>query len=371
MTLLTADAAASAWGALEESEAPLVGAKPTHYRHYRPLVEAADEFVKEAQDRNRIFTGTPQFDEQMRGIGSGHLLVVTGYSHSGKTQWVTKLLRANKGKRIAFFIPDEPATLVLSKLASIESGVAARELEERVANDDHEAIRLLRDTALVDFPNLIVFDKPLDAQVLAQGFEEATEVWGGLPPELVIIDYVDLLTAGETVQAKFDAIKGFGSRKQVPIIAIHQTSRSAGAEGRKMTISSGNYGGEQHATFMVGVRRKKSYIEAEIEELKPRAAKGSESAMERLVELEYDLAVHQFTITVNLVKNKRPGGGLVDDIDMEIDTKTGQLFPLDDGDLPSQYLRSREAQRQILAERAATAEVDKVHHDQIDFEGEF
>lgn len=350
MTTLTATDAVAAWGALEQSEAPI---QPTHYRHYRPLVEAADEFIREAQDQNRIYTGTPEFDAQMRGIGSGHLCIVTGYSHSGKTLWLTSVLRHNKHKRILFFIPDEPATLVLSKLASIESGVGAKDLEERVANGDQEAIELLRNTALVDFPNLIVMDKPLDAFVLNQGFDEACEVWGG-PPDLVIIDYVDLLTAGETVQAKFDAIKGFGSRKKLPIIALHQTSRSAGADGRKMTISSGNYGGEQHATFMIGVRRKKSSIEAEIEELRPRVAKGSEQAIERMTELEYDLAIAQFTVTINLVKNKRPGGGLVDDMEMEIDTATGQLYPLRDGDMPTQYLRMKEAQRHIMERQAPT-----------------
>lgn len=350
---LTADEAVAAWGTLTPAaepavvEAPVAPAVP--HRHYRPLVDAAAAFIKEAQDRNRIFTGTPQFDAEMRGIGSGQLLVVTGYSHSGKTQWVTRMIRHNKGKRIAFFIPDEPATLVLSKLASIESGVAARELEERVSEGDAEAIRILRDTALQDFPNLAVFDKPLTAEVMEQGYNEVCDVWGA-KPDLVICDYVDLVQVGETVQSKFDFLKGFGSRHEVPLLAIHQTSRSAGAEGRKMTISSGNYGGEQHATFMVGVRRKKSSLEAEIEELRPKANKGDEKAADRLSEAEYDLAIHKYTITVNLVKNKRPGGGLVDDIDMEIDVHTGRLTDLN-GDMPRQYreeVERRRAQRQAM-----------------------
>ena len=41
-------------------------------------------------------------------------------------------------------------------------------------------------------------------------------------------------------------------------------------------------------------------------------------------------------MTVNLNKNKRPSGRLVEDIEMEMDLDTGVLTPLD-GDLPRQY----------------------------------
>jgi hypothetical protein len=43
------------------------------------------------------------------------------------------------------------------------------------------------------------------------------------------------------------------------------------------------------------------------------------------------------------VKNKRPGGGLVDDIDMEIDGDTGRLYPIPEGELPNQYLMALQA----------------------------
>ncbi len=342
--LLSAEEAAGAWGSLEAAATPpQADPEPRHFQHYRPLVDAAKAFVREAQDQRRIFTGTPEFDAEMRGIGSGHLCIVTGYSHSGKNVWVNNMLRHNKDKRIALFGPDEPATLTLSKLASVESGVSARELEQRVAEGDAGAIRLLRDTALIDFPNLIVFDKPLTAEVMRHGLDEARTVWGD-KEDLIIIDYVDLFQGGETVQAKFDFIKGFGSREETPVLAIHQTSRSSGADGRKMTISSGNYGGEQHATFMIGVRRKKSALQAEYEELVPKANNGNERAQERLEEVEEELRIHKYTITVNLVKNKRPGGELVDDIDLELDIATGRLYEYDGW--PKQYLRDRKRNRQ-------------------------
>ena len=55
--------------------------------------------------------------------------------------------------------------------------------------------------------------------------------------------------------------------------------------------------------------------------------------------LWYEAKIHEYTVTVSLLKNKRPAGQLVDDIDYEIDLATGRLTPLFNGDLPKQYLR--------------------------------
>jgi len=304
-------------------------------RYYHPLAEAADTFVAEAQDSDRIFTGQPEFDAEMRGIGRGMLCMVQGYSHSGKTQWLLQLLRHNKTKRICLFIPDEPAPLVLSKLASVESNIPAKELEARIAINDQESIRLLKAIATDEFPNLAVFDQPLSAESMNGAYDEMCDVWGD-EPQLVIVDYVDLVQVGDQVGSKFEFLKAFCSKRKVPLVALHQTSRSAGRDGQKMKIDSGNYGGETFATFVIGVRRLKAGLEAEREDLLPRVRKGSEQAADRLAEVEYDLRIHQYTMTVNLVKNKRPGGSLVDDIDMEIDQQSGRLYALN-GELPSQF----------------------------------
>ena len=104
-----------------------------------------------------------------------------------------------------------------------------------------------------------------------------------------------------------------------------------------MTISSGNFGGEQHATFVIGVRRKKSAIMAEIAEQRPKADKGNTAAAEQIASLLHDLRIHEYTLTANLVKNKRPGGTLVDEVDYEI-FPTGRIEALNQGQLPRQYI---------------------------------
>jgi replicative DNA helicase len=311
----------------------------SEYRMYSPLSEAADSFVRWAQSpQERVHLGISRIDKELRGIAPGEIAMMLGFAHGGKTLLLLHALRNNRDKHIAMFIPDEPRQLVLTKLTCMHHGIDARELEARVASDDQEAIDLLRRTAEEDFPNLAVFDQPLTSSDMERAYGEVCDVWGQVP-ELVVVDYLDLVEAGETVPDKATFLKGFGRRHDVPILVLHQTSRHAGADGAKLTMSSGSFGGEQQATSIIGVRRKKYQIAHEMYELIEKLDRShSERAQDRLEFLRHEQKVHEHTVTVSLLKNKRPAGQLVDDIDFELDPATGRLRELD-GELPAQYLQ--------------------------------
>lgn len=169
---------------------------------------------------------------------------------------------------------------------------------------------------------------------------EVCDVWGQ-KPDLVVFDYLELLQGGgEDVPSKANTLKAWGRRHDVPLLVLHQTSRSSGADGKRMTISSGSFGGEQQATHIIGVRRKRFEIEAQIRELEAKLDRSSvsERLMEQLDMLRYEAKVHAHTLTLNLVKNKRPAGTLLDDMDFEIEQGTGRLNRLGDGQLPDQFL---------------------------------
>lgn len=322
---------------------------PREYKHYVPLTEAAHSFVRWAQSpEERVYLGIEPIDNEMRGIAPGELAMMLGYSHGGKTLVLLHTLRNNRDKKVALFIPDEPKTLVLTKLVCMHHNIDARILEQRVAEDDKEAIDLLRQTAEEDFPNLAVFDQPLVPADMERAYGEVSDVWGS-KPDLMVVDYLELVEAGEMVPEKAGYLKGFGRRHDIPMLVLHQTSRSSGAEGRKLTMSSGAYGGEQQATSIIGVRRKKYEIMAEINDLKEKLDRNhSEKAQERMESLIYDQRIHEYTVTLSLLKNKRPGGTLVDDVDFELDIKTGRLWELKHGELPDQYLRRAQWQQPEL-----------------------
>ncbi len=338
---LTADQISAGWATIEGHEDPQSNPTQAEYKMYEPLSEAVHSFVRWAQTPyERIHLGLPRIDDELRGIAPGELAMMIGYAHGGKTLLLLHCLQQNRDKHIAMFIPDEPRQLILTKLTCMFHGIDARELERRVGIDDPSAIELLRQTAEENFPNLAVFDQPLNANDMERGYNEVCDAWNKIP-DLVVVDYLDLVDAGDTVPTKATFLKSFGRRHDIPLLILHQTSRHAGADGTKLTMSSGAFGGEQQATSIIGVRRKKYAIISEMNELMFKLNKThSESGADRLESLRYDARIHEYTMTVSLLKNKRPAGQLVDDIDFEINLATGQLSPLLNGDLPEQFLRS-------------------------------
>ena len=319
------------WGAVGRGDiiaTPDSHITPTTY--YKPLTEAVTEFVHWAQTpHERIYLGFDAIDRQMRGIAPSEMLLINGYSHSGKTMFLMGILNQNRDKRVVYFCPDEPRTLTLVKLACIANGIHAGELEEAIAENRDEAIAILRDTATKQFPNLAVFDQPMTLSDMEKAMGETSDILG--KPDLMVFDYLELLQGGgEDVPSKANTIKAFGKRHHVPLIVLHQSSRSSGADGRKMTISSGAFGGEQQASHIIGVRRKKFEIQSQVQEIQEKLAKGTatERLLERLDTLRYDERIHDNTVTLNLVKCKRPASTLLDDMDYEIELGTGRLLPM-------------------------------------------
>jgi replicative DNA helicase len=295
-----------------------------HYEHLRPLSDARQRFVREAQSGRRLFFGIPAIDTETRGISPGHLGVIVGYSNNGKTQLLLNILHHNRDKHIVLFGPDEPSPMILTKLTSLVFDVSARQLEAQVADGDRQALRMLDET-VEEFPNLLIFDKPMTPKLVRRFYEEALDHWG-CEGDLACFDYVDLLQCGEHLPSKMDAIKSFGTDMDVPVIALHQTSRSAGSQGRAMRIDSGFMGGETWATYQFGVWRKKFAIAYELGELYGKRSTTDEDA-DRVMQLHHEALLHDRTITVNLNKNKRPGGERIEDgLDFEVHP-SGQLLP--------------------------------------------
>ena len=314
-----------------ESIAPLQSSNGSNHDKptlYRPLSDAIPDYVHWAQHPDeRIYFGFNDLDMQVRGVAPSEMCLINGFSHSGKTLFLLQILVANRDKVVIYFCPDEPRTLTLIKLACLVHKVKGRELEEGIANNDPNAIKMLEQTAREWFPNLAVFDQFMNLSDMEKSLIEVDRYLG--QPRLMVFDYLELLSSGdETVPAKANTIKAFGKRHNIPLIVLHQSSRTSGADGKKQTISSGAFGGEQQASHIVGVRRKKFEIESQIRDIIEKLDKStaSERLLERLDMLRYDLQLHENTVTINLVKCKRQDAHLLDDMDYEIEAGTGRLL---------------------------------------------
>lgn len=300
-------------------------------RYYRPLSEAADEFIRFAQTpEKRVKIGIPQFDDVIRGVAPGELCLINGFAHSGKTVLATEILLANKKNPIVLFTPDETRPAVLTKLAAATTGVGAEELERRIYKQDETARQLLIDVAS-EYQHLAVYDENVTLHQMDVMLEEAQNAFND-PIKAVVFDYAEQLNEAIDTKAKLDALKRWGKDQNVALIVLHQTSRTAGAGGKQLGIDSGSYGGEQQATFLLVVRRKINFFRDRLVELEYKLANSSNpQAQQRYTDqiaeiISVEIPRHMDTVSVGLVKNKRPPMTLVDEIDFTIDKDTGRLF---------------------------------------------
>ena len=300
---------------------------------FKPLDDEVDNYIDFAKHpERRVYTGITAIDSQTRGLAPSELMIVSGFAHNGKTVLTVEIILANEGAPCVFFSPDETRTVVLAKLASALYGVSAEEIERLLALGDEETVAMLRTTA-ARFRNLAVYDDNATLHSMDKAVDDVTAAWGE-PPKYAIFDYADLLNYDGDVMSKIDELKRWGKKHKLPFIVLHQSSRSSGAGGKKVSITSGAYGGDKQAFIMVGVRRKINLLHAQIEMLEEKLENTqrddtAQKIRQKIQEIEDDqIPRHRDTITINLVKNKRPPMNLVDDLDFKLNQETGRIIPI-------------------------------------------
>lgn len=288
------------------------------YKYVTPFSAAATSLVDVLSNTDHRFKlGLPHIDVMTRGFGKHELALIVGFAHSGKTQLINTMILNNPEKRVLFFSLDDPAEMILTKLICMKEGFSAEFLEQWVRESPKDARLNIERHARNTFKNLLVPDANLSIGQMDEAIAEATDLWGNYP-DAIVIDYLQLIPGeeGETgtdhTKSMSRAIKRWVKDLDCPLIVLHQNNRAKGGPGEVVSMLSAAYGGEQEATFMLGVRRK--LFDESLD--------------------EHDRMKHADTVTLHLVKNKRPPGRLTppQGHDFHIDGKTGlirQLTPAD------------------------------------------
>lgn len=286
------------------------------FRFIKSLSDIGESLVDALRVEDGITLGLTAIDVLTRGFRPQDLIIITGFAHSGKTQMVNTMLLENPDKRVLFFSLDDPSEMILAKLVAMHSGVGSERIEQRVRAGDKHTVEMIMDVAKSTFPNLFVVDEVIGIPSMLAAVEEATKIWGAAP-HAVVIDYVEMMPGGganedhgANVKQKINALKGWAKQAPYPVIALHQGTRSNAKPGEPITLLSLGFSGEQQATVVMGVRRKKDDADAE----------------------EYERRQHEHTITVHVVKNKRPGGRCTryDGVDYKMDPLTGVIGEIRD-----------------------------------------
>jgi len=206
------------------------------------LVSEALKVVEEAASKEDGVTGVPtgftELDRMTGGWQPNDLLIIAARPAMGKTSFVLSMARnmAVEHKRpVAFFSLEMASIQLVNRLIASESGIDGDKLKKgRLTQADwnhlHTSLKQLADAPLFidDTAALSVFELRAKCRRL-----KATH-----KIEMVIIDYLQLMTAGgsggnreQEISTISRSLKSIAKELQIPVIALSQLSRAVETRG--------------------------------------------------------------------------------------------------------------------------------------------
>lgn len=208
----------------------------------------------------RIPTGYPFFDRRTQGgIATGELLIFTCRPSVGKTTFGLNVIVNNYKVPSIFFSLEMHGRYIAHRLAAIFSSVPTEELERALRT---EGTHWAYDRLAEGLPLLAVDDRPGMSLRDMAGSVEQYEETTGVRPKLIVIDFLELiggtpaLEKVEAVDRVAQKVKQFAREQDVAVILLHQVGRGGGGDGHlPLTLSSGRYGGEIAADYVMAAYR--------------------------------------------------------------------------------------------------------------------
>ena len=218
------------------------------------------ELIMEDVKRNSVSTGWEVIDELMDGgLGPGELGVVMAPSGIGKSWFLSKIACSalQKGKNVLHYSLELSESYVGQRYTTILTGIQTSEHKER----KDEIIRKIKGTPgrvrIKYYPPQFASSKTLAAHI-----EKLKQI--GFAPDLIIIDYADLLKSGSNrdglyaeLGGIYEELRGLSGEHQIPIWTATQTNRAAIDHEVIQADSVGDsYKKVQTADFIMSVSRK-------------------------------------------------------------------------------------------------------------------
>jgi hypothetical protein len=218
------------------------------------------ELIMEDVKRNSVSTGWEVIDELMDGgLGPGELGVVMAPSGIGKSWFLSKIAcsAVQSGMNVLHYTLELSESYVGQRYTTILTGIQTSEHKER----KEEIIRKIKNTPgrvrIKYYPPQFASAKTLSAHIeklRASGFN----------PNLIIIDYADLLKSGSNrdglyaeLGGIYEELRGLSGEAGIPIWTATQTNRAAIDHEVIQADSVGDsYKKVQTADFIMSVSRK-------------------------------------------------------------------------------------------------------------------
>jgi replicative DNA helicase len=200
------------------------------------LKEAVDRIVKAAERKDGlsgVASGYTDIDRITSGWQPSDLAIIAARPAMGKTAFVLSMARnmtVEHGKSVAFFSLEMSAVQLVTRLIVSESELSS----EKVKNGqlaDYEWEQLMYKIKPLENAKLFIDDTPaisvFDLRAKCRRLKAQEDI------DLVIVDYLQLMTAGQNLQGNREQevglisrnLKGIAKELDVPILALSQLNR--------------------------------------------------------------------------------------------------------------------------------------------------
>ncbi len=216
-------------------------------RNYEPmsdLIQDAISQIENAKNKTGGVSGVPtgfvKMDKLTGGWQRSDMIIVAARPGMGKTAYVLSMARniaVEHKKAVAVFSLEMSSTQLVTRLIASEAGISSEKLRKGELNDQEFAILHQHIARLTNAP-IYIDDTPalniFELRAKARRLKSQHNV------ELIIIDYLQLMTAGgdnkngnreQEISSISRSIKSIAKELDVPIIALSQLSRAVETRG--------------------------------------------------------------------------------------------------------------------------------------------
>ncbi len=206
------------------------------YVHIESLLQHTLDEIEKISATGGVGTGIPtgfqQLDEITNGLHAGQMVTVAGRPGSGKSTLALDFARSSAVKNqraTAIFSLEMGRTEIMMRLFSAEAGVALQNMRSGHMSDQDWRRLALRSGELAEAP-LYIDDSPnltmMEIRAKARRLKQRNDL------QLVVIDYLQLMTSGKRVESRQQEVSEFSRAMKllakeldVPVIALSQLNR--------------------------------------------------------------------------------------------------------------------------------------------------
>jgi replicative DNA helicase len=246
-----------------------------NYDKMSTLIRKATEQIEHTKNNKGNFSGVPSgltaLDRLTSGWQKSDLVIIAARPAMGKTALVLTMARnaaVDFGKAVAVFSLEMSSLQLVTRLMASESEISSEKLKKGNL-EDYEFQQLNDKTSKLAEAPLFIDDTPglsvFELRAKARRLKEQHKI------ELIIVDYLQLMTAGgegkgnreQEIATISRSLKGLAKELEIPVIALSQLSRAVETRGgdKRPQLSDLRESGaiEQDADMVMFIHRPEYY----------------------------------------------------------------------------------------------------------------